>query len=61
MRLIKSLMEKGTGFENLKNDWKCSGNSIFTAITAMLFVVARAIPVWAIVFGLIVTVCIDRR
>lgn len=47
MRLIKPLMENGPGFKNLKNDWKCSGNSIFTAITAMVFVIAGAIPMLA--------------
>lgn len=41
------LIEKGRGFIGLKEEWKVSSRSVFTALTAMVFVVSGAIPMLA--------------
>lgn len=45
--MMRPLIEKGRGFKDLKKDWKCSASSVFTALTAMVFVMSGAIPMLA--------------
>lgn len=44
---MRSLIEPGKGFKNLKQDWKCTSHSIFTTLTAIVFVLSGAIPMLA--------------
>ena len=45
--MMRPLIEKGRGFKDIKKDWKCSASSVFTALTAMVFVMSGAIPMLA--------------
>lgn len=44
---MRPLIEPGNGFKNIKEDWRCSSQAIFSALTAMVFVLSGAIPMLA--------------
>lgn len=45
--MMRPLLEPGKGFKEIKEDWKVTGSSVFTVLTAVVFIIAGAIPMLA--------------
>ena len=44
---MRPLIEPGSGFKSLKEDWRCESQAVFSALTAVVFVLSGAIPMLA--------------